>query len=295
MTRFPFAAPAALVAAMIAAPALADITVAIPFAAEIGGKPFACGAGYAGLGHTKATVQAVDFRLFVSEAALVRADGSLQPIALEQDGQWQLDGLALLDFEDATGACTNGTAGTNTMLRGIVPEGDYPGLAFTLGVPFAQNHGDPTVSPAPLNTTAMFWNWQGGYKFLRIDMVPEVMAGMDSGAESGATSGAGNAKGWFLHLGSTLCEAASKTAAPTACANPNRIAIRLDGFDPAVNTVVIDPAAVVAEADLTVNAPDTSPGCMAFLKDADCLTVMTRLGLPYMEVPAGTQSLVTMR
>ena len=82
----PLAASAALVAAMIAAPALADITVAIPFAAEIGGKPFACGASYAGLGHTKATVQAVDFRLFVSEAALVRADGSLQPIALEQDG-----------------------------------------------------------------------------------------------------------------------------------------------------------------------------------------------------------------
>ncbi len=291
MTRFPLAAPAALVAAMIAAPALADTPVAIPFAAEIGGKPFACDASYADLGSTKATVQAVDFRLFVSEVALVRADGSLQPVALDQDGQWQLDDLALLDFEDATGACANGTAGTNTTLRGTVPEGDYTGLAFTIGVPFAQNHGDPTVSPAPLNTTAMFWNWQGGYKFLRIDLVPEAMAS----ASKGVTEGASNAKGWFLHLGSTLCEAASKTTAPTACANPNRIAIRLDGFDPAVNTVVIDPAAVVAEADLTVNAPDTSPGCMAFLKDADCLTVMARLGLPYMEVPAGIQSLVSMR
>jgi hypothetical protein len=43
------------------------------------------------------------------------------------------------------------------------------------------------------------------------------------------------------------------------------------------------------------NAPETSPGCMSFPKDADCMTVMGKLGLPYMEVPAGAQSLVSMR
>lgn len=291
MTRFSFAA----LAALVATPALADMSVSIPFAAEIGGKPFSCAETYAGLGSTAAEAQAVDYRLFVSEAALVKADGSLQPIALEQDGQWQIEGLALLDFEDGSGGCANGTAGVNTTLRGTVPDGDYTGLVFTIGVPFAQNHGDPTVSAAPLNTTAMFWNWQGGYKFVRIDLVPTAMMGMTEAAGSDAGAGHGDAKGWFLHLGSTMCDAASKTEAPKACANENRMAIRLDGFNPAASTVVIDPAPVLAEADLTVNAPETSPGCMSFLKDADCMTVMGKLGLPYMDVPAGTQTLVSMR
>lgn len=270
-------------AATLAMPAFADdMTVTIPFAAEIDGKPFTCAATYPGLGATGAEVAASDFRLFVSNAALVRADGSLQPIVLDQDGQWQLSDLALLDFEDATGACTNGTQGTHTALTGTVPEGSYTGLVFTVGVPYDQNHVDPTLAPAPLNTTAMFWNWQGGYKFVRIDMVPTDRK------EDGP-------KGWFLHLGSTMCNAASKTSAPSACKNENRIEVRLDGFDPAKNSVVIDPAAVVAEANLTVNAPETSPGCMSFPGDADCMTVMAKLGLPYMDVAAGTQSLISMR
>lgn len=270
-------------AATLAVPAFAgDMTVTIPFAAEIGGKPFTCADTFPGLGATGIEVAASDFRVFVSKASLVRADGSLQPIALDQDGQWQSGDLALLDFEDATGACTNGTQGTHTGLTGTVPEGSYFGLVFTVGVPFDQNHVDPTLAPAPLNTTAMFWNWQGGYKFVRIDMVPTDRK------EDGP-------KGWFLHLGSTMCDAASKTSAPAACKNENRIDVRLDGFDPAKNSVVIDPAAVVAEADLTVNAPETSPGCMSFPGDADCMTVMAKLGLPYMDVAAGNQSLFSMR
>lgn len=281
MNRSMTRAACAALAALVATPALADMPVAIPFAAEIGGKPFSCAETYAGLGRTGAEVKAVDFRLFVSGAALIKADGSLHPITLDQDGQWQLGDLALLDFEDATGACGNGTAGVNTTLRGTVPEGDYTGLALTVGVPFDQNHVDPTLAAAPLNTTAMFWNWQGGYKFVRIDMVP--------------TDKAPDMKGWSLHLGSTMCDAASKTEAPKACKNENRLALRFDAFDAAKNTVVIDPAKVVAEADLKVNAPETSPGCMSFLKDPDCMTVMAKLGLPYMDVPAGEQALVTVR
>ena len=273
----------AAMAATLAMPALAhDIAVTIPFAAEIGGQPFSCAATYGGLGATGAEMTAIDYRIFVSNVALIRPDGTLQPVALDQDGSWQLGDLALLDFEDGTANCTNGTPGTHTALTGTVPQGDYTGLAFTVGVPFAQNHQDPTLAAAPLNTTAMFWNWQGGYKFVRIDMVPTDRA-------------ADGPKGWFLHLGSTQCDAASKTSAPSGCKNGNRLDIRFDGFDPATNVVVIDPAPVVAGADLRVNAPETSPGCMAFPNDPDCLTVMAKLGLPYMDVPAGAQSLVSMR
>lgn len=101
MTRFAFAAPAVL----LASTAQADTRGAIPFAAEIGGKPFPCTETFAGLGSPAAEVQAVDFRLFVSGAALVKADGGLSPIALDQDSQRQLDGLALLDFEHGTLPC----------------------------------------------------------------------------------------------------------------------------------------------------------------------------------------------
>ena len=75
-------------AATFAAPAFAgDMSVTLPFAAEIGGKPFTCAETFSGLGSSGADVAASDFRMFVSNAALVRADGSLQPIALDQDGQ----------------------------------------------------------------------------------------------------------------------------------------------------------------------------------------------------------------
>ncbi|PJN92728.1 metallo-mystery pair system four-Cys motif protein, partial [Amaricoccus sp. HAR-UPW-R2A-40] len=52
------------------------------------------------------------------------------------------------------------------------------GLAFEIGVPFDLNHGDPTLAPAPLDLTAMFWTWRGGYKFLKFEVAPEGAAAM---------------------------------------------------------------------------------------------------------------------
>lgn len=269
--------------AALSTQALAEQAVTINFAAEIGGKAFSCAETFEGLGATDASIVATDFRMFVSAPALVRTDGTLQPIALEQDQKWQLDDIALLDFEDGTSACdSTGNADMNTSLRGTVPDGDYEGLAFNVAVPFDHNHGDPTLAAAPLNATGMFWNWQGGYRFVRIDMVPTDRS------EDGP-------KGWFLHLGSTMCAAGSKTEAPTSCANPNKMPLLFTAFDPASNVVVIDPAPVVAGADLRANAPDTSPGCMSFPGDADCLTVMQNLGMPYGDVPAAPQQLVKVR
>ncbi|MFN6980226.1 MAG: MbnP family copper-binding protein, partial [Gemmobacter sp.] len=180
MRCFTFAA----LAATLAAPVLADQPVTITFAAEIAGTPFTCGTPYAGIGTTGSTVEVADFRLFVSNARMVAADGSETPILLDQDGTWQVETVALLDFEDATGTCINGTPEINTTLRGTVPEGAYTGLAFDIGVPFDLNHGDPTLAASPLNLTAMFWNWQGGYKFIKLDMATSGQA-----LEAAQTSG----------------------------------------------------------------------------------------------------------
>ena len=275
----------AALAALLAAPALADQPVTLTFAAEVAATPFTCARSYEGIGATASTVEVADFRVYVSNVRLIGADGSETPIALDQDGIWQVTDVALLDFEDATGTCVNGTPGMNTTMRGTVPAGDYRGLAFDIGVPFALNHGDPTLAPAPLNLTAMFWNWQGGYKFVKVEL---------SSTGQPVTHEAN--RGWALHLGSTGCASEARTVAPAAeCANPNRVAVRFDGFDPAANTVVLDVAPVLALANIDVNAPETSPGCMSFLNDDDCIPVLPRLGLGFRDIPAGAQMFATMR
>lgn len=237
---------------------LADQPIEITFAADLGGQPFSCVATYDGLGTGTATVQVLDYRMFVSGASVITLDGKTVPIALEQDGVWQVDDIALLDFENGSGSCTNGTADTNFTLRGTIPEGDYDGIQFTVGVPFDWNHSDPTVAPSPLNLTAMFWNWRAGYKFLKFETSPIASSAMKNGPEQDAHV---DASGWFLHLGSTMCAAASRTEAPEAtCTNPNTMRVTFDSFDADSNIVVIDPASVIAGVDLTANAPETSPG-----------------------------------
>jgi hypothetical protein len=100
-----------------------------------------------------------------------------------------------------------------------------------------------------------------------------------------------------LHLGSTVCASAARTEAPKAeCAHPNRVTVQFDRFDPAAQTVVADIGAVLAGANVDVNAPMTSPGCMSFPNDADCPPVMGALGLGYGGVAApGPQRLFTVR
>jgi uncharacterized repeat protein (TIGR04052 family) len=304
----------ALVAALVASPALADMKIEIPFEAQIAGQPFSCSASYANIGTTKSSVQVADFRIYVSNFRLIGADGKEVPVTLDNDGTWQLDGTALLDFEDATGACSNGTAETNMVVRGTVPDGEYGGLLFDIGVPFAQNHGDPTLAASPLNLTAMFWSWQAGYKFIKIDMAtsgqplpPPMkadMAATDANSTDMAKSDDGGKMdmsgpmGWEIHLGSTGCASDSQTTAPKdQCANPNRIAVTLDQFMPGMDgmdKVVLDPAPVLAAANVDVNAKDTMPGCMAFPGDADCPPVMAALGLSYEGAAPGTQVFATL-
>ncbi|MCR9127743.1 MAG: metallo-mystery pair system four-Cys motif protein [Rhodobacteraceae bacterium] len=154
------------------------------------------------------------------------------------------------------------------------------------------------ASIARLPVTAMFWNWRGGYKFVKIEFSPTAPSGMSMTAEGhseDATHGQGP-RGWMLHLGSTQCAAPEATTPPSeACANPNRVAVALPDFVPGESTVVIDPAVVVAGADLTQNTPETSPGCMSFPNDPDCSTVLPRLGLAFNAFPAEEQVLVSMR
>lgn len=285
MIRIPTLAGAALLLA--ATPALAQQEVSIRFAAQVNGAAFTCGQSYTGLGSTNATATPTDFRFYIHDVHLLRADGTAVPVALAET-PWQRDGVALLDFENGQGPCAQGgNAPMNEALRGSVAPGSYTGIRFTLGVPERHNHQDATVAPSPFNLTAMFWNWQNGYKFVKVDL--QVGSEMPAPTASPTHGGQAEGDGFSLHLGSTQCVAAAPTAPGRDCRNPNRPVITLTGFDPLSAPVIADVGPVLAGVDITRNTQGTPPGCMSFPNDPECRTVLPALGLPYMDVPAGEQ------
>jgi uncharacterized repeat protein (TIGR04052 family) len=253
------------------------VDVTIEFAAVVDGTAFACGRTFTGVGASNTDVVLTDFRFYVSGIELLDASGGVHPVELEQDGLWQRDDLALLDFEDATTSCVNGTPATNTAVRGTVPAGDYTGLRFTLGVPEDMNHVDQTTAAAPLDLTALFWSWNGGYKFARMDH-----------------SSGDQPNGWNVHLGSTGCTPAGDATVPaTSCTNGHRPTITFQGFNWETNEVVADFGALVADSDLTVNT--NQKGCMSFPGDPDCAPVMNNFGLDYEGSVSRGQTFFTMR
>lgn len=265
-------------AAVDAAIDAGPLAVSIPFAAAVRGTPFACGASITGVGTAASTYVASDFRFFVHDVALVPTGGGAPvPVTLTVNDHQNAAGVALLDFENATGPCQMGSAATYTTLVGTVPPGTYLGLRFKLGVPFAQNHVDPAGAPVPLGEPGMLWTWQSGYKFLKTD-------------------GAVAAAGFNLHVGSTGCPGNVPTQPPTGpCLNPNVADIVLASFQPGVSTVVADTGPVLAGVDVSVNTAMTAPGCMSFPNDPECNTIFPKLGLPFGAIPAGTQALFTVR
>ena len=274
----------------------------------VGDEPFACGQRYTGIGSTGATVLPSDFRFYVSDVHLLDGAGNAVPLALEQDNRWQYQNVALLDFENKSGPCANGTEETRDVVVGMVPSGSYTGVRFTLGVPFDVNHQDSTIAPSPLNLTSLFWTWQGGYKFLRVDLEPDRMAmgpmaapKPDHGAakpeghaakpQAGAGHGAADASaGWAIHLGSTGCQAANMMQAPESCSNPNRSTVEFASFDPSAAVVVADLRVLLAGTNVEVNQPESAFGCMSAPNDGDCAGIMAAFGIPFGGAPAPGQT-----
>ena len=100
----------------------------------------------------------------------------------------------------------------------------------------------------------MFWAWQSGHKFLRLDL--------------------GNA--WSFHLGSTGCHSASAVRPPQReCLRPNLARIRLPAPVAADGQVDVDLGALLAGVDPMLDA-----SCMASYADDDaCRRVLAELGL----------------
>ena len=241
------------------------LDIDLHFAAAVGDQPAACGQSYEGIGSQATTIEIQDLRFFVHDIALIDGMGQAVPLTLAQDGLWQYETLALLDFEDGSAACQDGgTAELNAVVVGTIPDGDYVGIRFTLGVPFALNHHAVDAAPSPLNLPSMFWNWQGGYKFARVDLLND---NPDSPA-------------WYWHQGSTGCESAGPMEGPTEeCARPNRLPVEFTSFDVASDTIVLDLAMLLDGVDVSQNTMDTAPGCMSGVTDPECIALFPKLGL----------------
>jgi hypothetical protein len=98
--------------------------VTIRFAAVVGDLPWRCGQLYQQLGVTPAAVQPQDLRFFAHGFELVRGDGSVEPVVLDDVTGWQANQVALLDFEDGAGKCNTGTPATRGEVSGSVAQGD---------------------------------------------------------------------------------------------------------------------------------------------------------------------------
>lgn len=242
--------------------------VTIQFQAMVGDQVFVCGDTYDNLGANDSSLQISDFRFYVQDVELRNADGDYVAVELDTSN-WQTENVALLDFEDG---CTDlGNEEMNGVVTGTVPEGTYDGIRFAMGVPFALNHDNPATAASPLNATAMEWNWQDGYKFLRID------------------SGTFSMTDWRMHLGSTGCDGDPVAGGTTTCSSPNRVDVDFASFDPANDSVVANFAALVDGAALDENQADTPVGCMSGPTDSDCAPLFENLGLAFESTPAGTQ------
>jgi uncharacterized repeat protein (TIGR04052 family) len=268
----------------------------VRFAAKVGADDFACNRTFR-VGKSNTEVAPIDFRLYVSNVRLVQADGSEVKTAFVPDGRFQSSTVALLDFEDRTGSCNNGTVETNNMLTLRDDPSRATAIVFDIGVPFEENHADAAKAATPLNLSTLFWNWNGGYKFIRIDMrytssgdpaARPAPVGNDAGdgGDGGASDAAGpNQAAYLLHLGSTGC-VASANGTITGCARPNRPTIRIPVRDFAKAPIVLDYAELVKDNDLLAE-PAESAGCMSGAVDPACASVFQALGL---NVASGTPS-----
>ena len=271
--------------------------VSIKFAAYNGTEKIDC-TSTTKLGTKQRAVQIEDFRFYISNVSLIKADGTREALKLKQANDYNYtsnDGkntVSLIDLEQkGVGEC-DGSAATNAVIEGTVPAGSYTGVEMTLGVPFELNHlnaADATTPRVLQNAVhpSMSWNWRGGRKFTNIqfdqnenvDPSPWESAEVKDGkAEEGSVR---------LHLGSTGCVGNPAAGTPiSSCKAPNRVTVTLAGFNPASQVVAFD-AGALFNYDIASKA-EGAGGCMSGATDAGCAKPFEALALDWKADGSGT-------
>lgn len=191
-----------------------------------------------------------DLRFYLHDIRLINKQGVEIPLELEQNEHTQYHNIALIDLRP------NATS-LQKSLHGQIPAGEYQSITFNLGLPFGLNHANPLKAPAPLNLGELFWTWQLGYKFLRLDIQTTKTA-------------------WSLHLGSNGCHSPSALRPPlNTCEQPNLAQITLKNFNPNYDHIAFN-------LNYLLTGPDNSPeeNCMGnYHNKPYCRHILQQLGL----------------
>lgn len=236
--------------------------ISIPFMVHAGATHLQCGIEMTQLGTSNATGFVQDFRLFIHDVALIDKNGTVYPITLA-DNKWQTQNVALISFADKSD-CPNVAGDNLDSNMEIVGSYDAPndavieGLAFRVGVPFELNHADPTEAESPLNIPSMAWNWQAGYKHMRVEASI-------------------NSQAFVFHLGSVGCDGDPLTGGTTECEHNNRPEIILKHFDIDLSAVEIDFQSLLENIDVNSGGSCHSSESQA----AICQGIFDSLGLDF--------------
>jgi hypothetical protein len=153
---------------------------------KVGNAPLELGKTYKTPGGADFTVDLL--KVYVSNVQLVKADGSSLGVPGVSLTSWSAEpeakNVKLMDGGQMHNA-TSSSGATFFKLR--APAAEYKGVRFEVGVPKDLNHRDASTMALPLGLeSGMFWAWNPGYIFFRIE---------------GKTVVDGKAQPWLLHMG----------------------------------------------------------------------------------------------
>ena len=215
-------------------------------------------------------------QFFISEVAVKDNNGQWQVWPLS-DNQYQSNNIALLGEycqtspvkQQADEQLTQGN--WQLSFKQVIDLSTFTQLRFTLGVPFSFNHQNPLLQTSPLNVPQMFWVWQSGHKFFRLDIEEQIEEQIE------AAKGLDQKDHWQFHLGSTGCQSPSPLRPPNkTCINANQTKIIMDintkGTKP--QRIAVDLAALLLGLSLT-----NQNSCQSEPDNAPCLVLFEHLGL----------------
>ena len=286
-----------------------DVTLSIPFAAQVDGEAATCGTEFLSVGADATTVTFADLRLYAHDFKLVTDEDveiDLTLDTLSGDSPAQNDRVVQLDLRDTVGCESGAEDNPNfndlALVSGTVPEGvTVSALRFTLGVPFDLNHASQSDAAEPLRNpgraSGAGWNWQNGYKFASFDVMP--VGGWTDPADAERSGSR-----WNAHIGSTGCPVTASElengTEPETCTNENRPVItlelgafELENLESGAVQVVIDYAELVDGVSVAQDEGG-APGCMSGPTDPECEDVFANLGLSWGDNAASTQSVFTL-
>ncbi len=260
------------------------VTLTVPFQAKAGATNIDCSTTLTGLGTSGDSATLSNFGFYIYGITLTTSAGkTVNTTLVDSSYQDAQNGVALLDFQDKTDSCAGSAKPTNksVTLQAAVDPATVNGISFTVGIPAALNHQNASAARAPYNRTDLFWSWQTGYKFMRLDVNPNRGITKTDGTTT---------KTFNFHLGSTGCNGDPTTGATVSCSNLNVPSVQLSGLKVTNNTttsIVLDYAQLAAGVNLNVESGG-AVGCMSGTTDPECPAMFDNLGLSLTNGTAAT-------